>query len=48
MLNIVLLLRRPLLGEYVMRCTIWYNLYNLKNVKNIHVGMLQGLQLYEN
>ena len=24
----------------VMRCAIWYHLYNLKNVKNIHGGML--------
>ena len=28
----------PLL--YVMRCTIWYHLYNLKNVKNAHGGVL--------
>ena len=25
---------------YVMRCAIWYDLLNLKNVKNIHVGVL--------
>ena len=36
---------------YVMRCTIWYNLYNLKNVKNTHGGVLllvklTGLFLY--
>ena len=24
----------------VMFCAIWYNLYNLKNVKNTHVGVL--------
>ena len=24
---------------YVMRCTIWYHLYNLKNVKNTHGGV---------
>ena len=23
-----------------MRCAIWYHMYNLKNVKNIHGGML--------
>ena len=23
-----------------MRCAIWYNLYNLKNVKNTHGGVL--------
>ena len=27
-------------NEYVMRCAIWYHLYNLKNVKNTHGGML--------
>ena len=26
--------------EYVMRCVIWYHLYNLKNVKNTHGGVL--------
>ena len=26
--------------EYVMCCTIWYHLYNLKNVKNTHGGVL--------
>ena len=25
---------------YVMRCVIWYHLYNLKNVKNTHGGVL--------
>ena len=37
----------------VMRCAIWYHLYNLKNVKNIHGGVLllvklqaRRLQLY--
>ena len=29
-----------MLSLYVMLCTIWYHLYNLKNVKNIHVGIL--------
>ena len=38
---------------YVMRCTIWYYLYNLKNMKNAHGGALllvklqaKSLQLY--
>ena len=26
--------------QYVMRCAIWYHLYNLKNVKNIHGEVL--------
>ena len=26
--------------EYVMRCAIWYHLYNLKNVKNTYRGRL--------
>ena len=26
--------------KYVMRCTIWYHLYNLKNVKNNLGGVL--------
>ena len=25
---------------YVLRCAIWYHLYNLKNVKNIHEQMV--------
>ena len=25
--------------SYVMRCVIWYHLYNLKNVKNTHGGV---------
>ena len=25
---------------YMMRCTIWHHLYNLKNVKNTHGGVL--------
>ena len=29
--------------KYVMRCAIWYRLYNLKNLKNTHGGVL----LYE-
>ena len=25
---------------FMMRCAIWYHLYNLKNVKNTHGGVL--------
>ena len=28
-----------------MLCAIWYHLYNLKNVKNIHGGMLLLVEL---
>ena len=28
------------MSAYVMRCAIWYLLYNLKNVKNTHGGVL--------
>ena len=38
---------------FVMLCAIWYNLYNLKNVKNAHGGVVllvklqaKTLQLY--
>ena len=31
--------------EYVMRCAIWYHLYNFKNVKNAHGGMLLLVKL---
>ena len=27
-------------ASYVVRCAIWYHLYNLKNVKNTHGGVL--------
>ena len=27
--------------EYVVHCTIWYYLYNLKNVKNTHASVLR-------
>ena len=27
-------------SSYVVRCTIWYHLYNLKNVKSTHGGVL--------
>ena len=33
------------LGLYVMRCAIWYHLYNLKNVKNTHGGVLILIKL---
>ena len=26
--------------KYVVRCAIWYHLYNLKNVKNTHGGVI--------
>ena len=28
------------LFTYVVRCAIWYHLYNFKNVKNTHAGVL--------
>ena len=31
---------------YVVHFAIWYHLYNLKNVKNIHGGVLLRLKLY--
>ena len=31
------------LSWIVMRCAIWYHLYNLKNVKNTHAGELLSL-----
>ena len=31
---------------YVMLCAIWYHLYNLKNVKNIHGGVLLLVNFY--
>ena len=31
---------------YVVRCAIWYHLYNLKNVKNTHGGVLTLLLGY--
>ena len=30
---------------YEMRCAVWYHLYNLKNVKNIHGGVLLKVTL---
>ena len=34
--------REPL---YVIRCAIWYHLYNLKNLENIHGGVLHLVKL---
>ena len=39
---------RPVSKElvvHVMRCAIWYHLYNLKNVKNTHGGVLLFVKL---
>ena len=33
------------ISRYVMRCAIWYHLYNLKNVKNTHGGVLLLVKL---
>ena len=33
------------LSIYVVRCAIWYHLYNLKNVKNIHGQVLILVEL---
>ena len=32
--------KKPSRFTNVMRCAIWYHLYNLKNVRNTHGGML--------
>ena len=32
---------------FVVRCVIWYHLYNLKNVKNTHWGVLILVKLYK-
>ena len=39
------ILRKAILFTNVMRCAIWYHLYNLKNVKNTHGGVLILLNL---
>ena len=31
--------------EFVVRCVIWYYLYDLKNVKNTHEGVLILVEL---
>ena len=31
--------------KFVMRCAIWYHLYNLKNVKNTHRGVFYLVKL---
>ena len=38
--NTLLVIIKELLWKYVMRCAIWYYLYNLKNKKNTHGGVL--------
>ena len=37
---IVLVQKIGIQRQYVMRCAIWYHLYDLKNVKNTHGGVL--------
>ena len=37
--------KKYLWWKFVMRSMIWYHLYNLKNVKNIHGGMLLLVKL---
>ena len=32
--------------SYLTRCAIWYYLYKLKNVKNIHGGVLLSVNLW--
>ena len=32
---------------YVVRCAIWYHLYNLKNVKKTHGGVLLLVKLQQ-
>ena len=34
--------------KYVIRCTIWYDWYNLKNVKNTNVGASFLAKLHAN
>ena len=34
--------------KYVIRCTIWYDWYNLKNVKNTNVGAAFLAKLHAN
>ena len=36
----LLLLFKFYLFVHVMRCAIWYHLYNFKNVKSLHGGVL--------
>ena len=33
--------------QYVMRCAIWYRLYNLKNLKNPYWGVLLLVKLHD-
>ena len=39
------LLNNLLNSLYVMRCAIWYHLYNFKNVKKTHGGVLTLVKL---
>ena len=39
------ILRQLCISSFVMRCAIWYHLYNLKNVKNTHGGVLLLVKL---
>ena len=36
---------RDINGKYVVRCAIWYHMYNLNNVKNTHGGVLILIKL---
>ena len=36
---------RDFISVYVMRCVIWYHLYNSKNVKNTHGGVSRLVKL---
>ena len=40
-----MILKKSNRGKYVVFCAIWYHLYNLENVKNIHAGVLLLVQL---
>ena len=33
-------------SSYLLRCAIWYHLYNFKNVKNTHGGVLVKFQAF--
>ena len=32
-------------SQYVMRCAVWYHLYNLKNLKNTYGGVFLLVKL---
>ena len=44
-LSIILHMVLKISMTYVVRCAIWYHLYNLKNVKNTHRGVLLLVKL---